>query len=99
MPDWDAIVGQHGRLVWRTAYRLLGNDADAGDCFQETFLSALTAARRERIENWAGFLRRLATTRALDRLRRRLGQSGRGGHLSDAATVPCPAPGPLLQAE
>jgi RNA polymerase sigma-70 factor, ECF subfamily len=99
MPDWDAIVGQHGRLVWRTAYRLLGNHADAGDCFQETFLSALSAARRQQVENWGGFLQRLATARALDRLRHRLRQSGRGGYLSDEATVPDPAPGPPLQAE
>ncbi|HEV3162583.1 MAG TPA: sigma-70 family RNA polymerase sigma factor [Isosphaeraceae bacterium] len=99
MPDWDAIVGQHGRLVWRTAYRLLGNHADAGDCFQETFLSALSAARRQRVDNWGGFLQRLATARALDRLRRRLRQSARAGHLSDEATVPCPEPGPSVQAE
>lgn len=99
MPDWDAIVAQHGRLVWRTAYRLLGNHADAGDCFQETFLSALSAARRERVENWGGFLQRLATARALDRLRHRLRQSIRAGHPADGATVPCPAPGPPLQVE
>ena len=99
MPDWDAIVGQHGRLVWRTAYRLLGNHADAGDCFQETFLSALSAARRQQVENWGGFLQRLATARALDRLRHRLRQAGRGGQLADEATVPCPAPGPPMQAE
>jgi RNA polymerase sigma-70 factor (ECF subfamily) len=99
MPDWDAIVRQHGRLVWRTAYRLLGNHADACDCFQETFLSALSAARRQHVENWGGLLQRLATARALDRLRHRLRQAGRGGHLADEATVPCPAPGPPRQAE
>lgn len=99
MSDWDAIVGQHGRLVWRTAYRLLGNHADTSDCFQETFLSALSATRKQRVENWGGFLQRLATARALDRLRYRLRQSGRGGHRSDEAAVPCLAPGPPLQAE
>ena len=99
MPDWDAIVAEHGQLVWRTAYRILGNHADAGDCFQETFVSALSAARRQRVENWGGFLQRLATARALDRLRQRLRQSGRGGHLSDEAAVPCLAPCPPLQAE
>lgn len=99
MPDWNAIVEQHGRLVWRTAYRLVGNHADAGDCFQETFLSALSADRRQRVENWGAFLQRLATARALDRLRRRLRPSGRGEPLADEATVPCPAPGPPLQAE
>src|SRR5205807_6742720 len=99
MPDWDTIVGLHGRLVWRTAYRLLGNHADAGDCFQETFLSALSASRRQKVENWGGFLRRLATARALDRIRHRLRQSGRNGQLANEATVPSPMPGPLGQAE
>src|SRR5689334_20665068 len=99
MPDWDAIVGEHGRLVWRTAYRLLGNHADAGDCFQETFVSALSADRRQQIENWGGFLQRLATARALDRLRHRLRQAGRVKHVPDAATVPCSSPGPSHQAE
>ncbi|MCK5172149.1 MAG: hypothetical protein KAR47_02090 [Planctomycetes bacterium] len=40
--DWQSIVEEYGSRVWRTAYRLLGNDADASDCFQETFLSAYT---------------------------------------------------------
>jgi hypothetical protein len=29
--DWQAIVNQHGPLVRQTAYRLVGNDADAAD--------------------------------------------------------------------
>jgi RNA polymerase sigma factor (sigma-70 family) len=99
MPDWDAIVSLHGRLVWRTVYRLLGNDADAGDCFQETFLSALSASRRNPVENWGGLLQRLATARALDLLRHRIRQAGRTRHLTDEATVPCPAPGPVGLAE
>jgi len=31
----------HGPLVWQTAWRLLGHEADAADCFQETFVSAM----------------------------------------------------------
>lgn len=99
MPDWDRIVEEHGRLVWRTAYRLLGNHADAGDCFQDTFVSALAVARRQRVENWGGLLQRLATARALDRLRNRLRRSGRDGPLDDEADVLSPIPGPPLQAE
>ena len=34
MTDWKSIVHEHKRLVWHTVYRLLGNDADALDCFQ-----------------------------------------------------------------
>jgi RNA polymerase sigma-70 factor (ECF subfamily) len=76
MPDWPQIVEREGPLVWRTVYRLLGNRADAEECFQETFLSAINFARRQTIENWPALLRRLATARAIDRLRQRM----RRGH-------------------
>ncbi len=72
MQDWDSILRQYETLVWRTAYRLLGNEADAADCFQETFLSAMDVVKRQAVNNWAGLLQRLATARALDGLRRRL---------------------------
>ena len=68
---WEDIVDRHGPLVWRCAYRLLGNDADAADCYQEAFAAALGVARREAVRNWPGLLRRIVTTHALDRLRQR----------------------------
>ena len=71
MIDWPAISRDHGPLVWRTAYRLLSSSADAADCYQETFLSALDVSRRQEVRNWPGLLQRLATARALDILRRR----------------------------
>jgi RNA polymerase sigma-70 factor (ECF subfamily) len=70
--DWQTIVTEQGPLVWRTAYRLLANSADAADCFQETFLAALELSRREPVRNLSGLLVRLATTRAIDRLRQRV---------------------------
>jgi len=72
--DWQTIVNEHGPLVWRTAYRLLANDADSADCFQETFLAALELSRRQNVQNMSGLLVRLATTRAIDRLRQRARQ-------------------------
>ena len=74
--DWNTIVNENRRRVWRTAYRLLGNDADAADCFQETFISALKVAQRQVVRNWPAMLHCLATTRALDRLRQRTRQKG-----------------------
>lgn len=72
MIDWQAISRQHSPLVWRTVTRLLGlGGAEAADCFQETFLSALDVSRRQDVRNWGGLLQRLATMRALDQLRRR----------------------------
>lgn len=69
--DWQTIVAEYGPLVWRTADRLLGNHADTADCFQETFLAALEFSRRQSVRNMSGLLVRLATTRAIDRLRQR----------------------------
>ncbi|MFN9940827.1 MAG: RNA polymerase sigma factor, partial [bacterium] len=59
--DWTAIVHEHGAAVWRLARRILGDEADAGDCFQETFVAALSASRAAPVANWPGFLRRLCT--------------------------------------
>jgi RNA polymerase sigma-70 factor (ECF subfamily) len=69
--DWQAIVQTHGPAVWQTGYRLLGNHTDAADCFQEAFLAAVEISRRQRVRNIAGLLVRLATTRAIDKLRQR----------------------------
>jgi RNA polymerase sigma-70 factor (ECF subfamily) len=71
MLDWQEILDRDGPAVWRTAYRLLGNRADADECFQEVFLAALEVSRREPVRHWPALLQRLATTRAVDHLRRR----------------------------
>ena len=36
----------HGGVVWQTVYRIVGRDADAADCFQETFIAAMRVAGR-----------------------------------------------------
>ncbi len=71
MPNWTSIVEKHGPIVWKTVYRLLNHQADAEDCFQRTFVSALDAAENRTVKNWPGFLKKIATARALDRLRQR----------------------------
>ncbi len=71
MPDWREILSRHGPAAWQTAYRLLGNRADADECFQEACLAALAVSRREVVHNWRGLLQRLATARSVDRLRAR----------------------------
>lgn len=71
MIDWPKIVERYGPDIWRTAYRLLSDTDDANDCYQETFLQAVEFSRKHEVQNWAGVLKRIATTRALDLLRRR----------------------------
>jgi RNA polymerase sigma-70 factor (ECF subfamily) len=81
--DWQSIVRDHGPAVWRTAYRLLANHSDAADCFQEAFLAAFEITAREPVRNIPGLLVRLATTRAIDRLRQRNRQEQRKTDLHD----------------
>lgn len=71
MTDWQRVVDEHGGIVWKTVHRLVGDDADAADCFQEAFVAALEISRRQKIANWPGLLKRLATAKSLDRLRRK----------------------------
>ena len=68
---WQDIIEEHGGLVWKVAYRLLGNEADTADCFQDVFMAAVKMSQREKIRNVAALMVRLATTRAIDRLRQR----------------------------
>mgnify|MGYP005852142321 CR=1 FL=1 len=99
MTDWDQILREHGRLVWQRVYRLLGHHADASDCFQEVFVSALDVARREQVNNWPGLLLRLATARALDRLRQRIRRSDRYQEPDESFEAPGDDPTPLEHAE
>ena len=83
--DWPQIVEQHGGMVWRIVRRLVNHEADAADCFQRTFVSALELSRREPVANWGPLLNRLAHARALDRLRERKRIATRTTALADDA--------------
>lgn len=85
MVDWDHIVVTYGAIVWRTAYRLLGQYDDALDCCQETFLAAYRAAGRAPVANWASFLASVATRQAIDRLRQGTRLRRRFAPLSEVA--------------
>ena len=64
MTDWSPIIEQHGPLVWQTAYRLLNHEADAADCFQQVFLTAIRLDQKEKVHYWPALLKKLATARA-----------------------------------
>ena len=99
MLDWNEIVTRHGQVVWKTAWRLLGNHADASDCYQKTFLDAVRMAGRETVRDWPALLRRLATARALDLLRGRYRQTSRSRPLPDPSSVVSHQPGPQQRVE
>ena len=98
MPNWQEILSRDGPAAWQTAYRLLGNRADADECFQEACLAALEVSRRQEVRNWRGLLQRLATSRSVDRLRLRHRQK-RSGSPSDWQELPDHSPSPSQNAE
>ena len=63
------VVAAHAGAVWRTAFRLLNNREDALDCYQQTFLDAMSLDRV--VRSWHSALCCIATRRAMDQLRRR----------------------------
>jgi RNA polymerase sigma-70 factor, ECF subfamily len=78
--DWERVVREHGPRVFGMAWRILGHAADAEDVVQEVFLQAHQLQRTKPVQHWGAFLHRLATCRALDRLRQRRGTVSLEGH-------------------
>lgn len=65
-----AVVDRFGRLVLTIAWRILGDDDEASDVYQETFLSYLATLRDGgRIDHPKAWLCRTATNAAFQRLR------------------------------
>ena len=69
--DFNDVVDRHGRAVYGTVWRILGHRPDTEDIVQEVFMEAFQRFGGEGVEHWPALLKRLATYRALDRLRRR----------------------------
>jgi RNA polymerase sigma-70 factor (ECF subfamily) len=85
MTDWERLIEEHGPLVWRTVFRLVGHHGDAEDCFQATFVAAWKLDRRETVQNWPAALHRLATSRALECLRAKIRRRRVSGQSFDDA--------------
>ncbi len=85
--EFDRFFRAHHGLVFRTAYRITGNAADAEDVSQIVFLRLF---RREEnalvLENEESYLRRAAINAALDVIRSR--QSDRTVELPDLPAEP-----------
>src|SRR5436305_14257044 len=65
------VVREHGQMAFAAAWRVLGHAGDAEDAVQEALLDAFHLHRSQNVASWGALLRRLATRRALDLLRKR----------------------------
>ena len=70
-PAWDDIVQDHGDRVYRLAYRLSGNQHDAEDITQETFIRVFRSLDVFQPGSFEGWLHRITTNVFLDMARRR----------------------------
>lgn len=70
-PTWDDVVRQHADRVYRLAYRLAGNRADAEDLTQETFVRVFRSLSDFTPGTFEGWLHRITTNLFLDMVRRR----------------------------
>lgn len=71
MPDWQQIVDEQGPPAYRIARRILGNAADAQDVCQDVFAELFRMLDSREVVNLPGLVRRLASFRAVDHLRKR----------------------------
>lgn len=73
--DGDAfrvLVERHSRKVFRLAFRLMGNEEDAEDIVQESFLRAYRSLDRfQEQAQFSSWIYRIASNHALDMLRSR----------------------------
>src|SRR4051812_23442092 len=66
------LVERHSRVIFRVAYRMTGNEHDADDVVQETFLRAYRQIDHfEERANFSTWLHRIAVNCSLDLLRAR----------------------------
>jgi RNA polymerase sigma-70 factor, ECF subfamily len=99
-----ALVEQHGRSVFRLAYRMTGNEQDAEDVVQESFLRAYRQLGRfESRANFGTWLYRIVSNCSVDLMRSKQARHDqvRGDSL-DESVVELPAadgPGPERMAQ
>ena len=71
VPSWEDVVRQHCDRVYRLAYRLAGNQHDAEDITQETFIRVFKSLASYQPGTFEGWLHRITTNIFLDMVRRR----------------------------
>ena len=97
------LVERHSRSVFRLAYRMTGNEQDAEDVVQESFLRAYKQLGRfESRANFGTWLYRIVSNCSVDLMRARQARHDqvRGDSLDEAAQLPAgDLPGPDRMAQ
>ncbi|EEW50051.1 RNA polymerase sigma factor SigE [Corynebacterium efficiens YS-314] len=71
MPSWGELVAEHADSVYRLAFRLSGNQHDAEDLTQETFMRVFRSLKNYQPGTFEGWLHRITTNLFLDMVRHR----------------------------
>jgi DNA-directed RNA polymerase specialized sigma24 family protein len=90
-PPFQRFLDAHRVDVWRFLVAAVGRDA-ADDCFQETFMAAMRAYPRTRIDNPRAWVLTIAYRKALDHHRARARRAVPVGAVPDAPAPPEPDP-------
>jgi RNA polymerase sigma-70 factor, ECF subfamily len=94
------LVEQHGRAIFRLAYRMTGNEEDAEDVVQETFLKAYRQIHRfDARSSFSTWLHRIAANCSLDLIRKRKTREHSRERARDPdqdvlVSIPAATPGP-----
>ncbi len=68
--DFESVVHDHARLVFKVAYSVVRNVEDAEDCVQETFLRAYRSGELPQIQDPKAWLAKIAWRVAIDRVKK-----------------------------
>lgn len=69
-PDFETLVDAYGGELFGYLWRLLGDEAEAEDCLQDTYLRAYKAYPRTEPDNLRAWLYKIATNTARTRQQR-----------------------------
>lgn len=82
------LVDRHSRPLYRAAYRITGNAADADDVVQETFLRAYRALERfDARASFTTWIHRIAINCSLDLIDARKRRDSRTADVEDLSTI------------
>jgi RNA polymerase sigma-70 factor (ECF subfamily) len=68
--DFESVVHEHARFIFKVAYSVLRNVEDSEDTVQETFLRAYRSGELAEVRDMKAWLARIAWRAAIDRVKK-----------------------------